>query len=101
MPGASARTGAGCALRQAGRGRAEVAERSGEQPGDVHLGDAELLADLRLCHVTVTAHQQDFLLTVGQLAPVRGDGRMPGMCSTCGSSWPRRSPRVAAPRWPP
>ena len=53
---------------------AEVAERVGAQPGDVHLGDAELLADLRLRHVLVKAHQQDLLLPPGQLAPVRGDG---------------------------
>jgi hypothetical protein len=60
-------TGAGCALRQAGQAWAEVAERAGEQPGDVPLGDAELLADLGLCHVAVKAHQQDLLLTAGQL----------------------------------
>src|SRR5690349_2401286 len=53
---------------------AEVAERAGEQPGDLHLGDAELLADLRLRHVLVKAHQQDLLLPRGQLAPVRSDG---------------------------
>jgi hypothetical protein len=46
----------------------------GEEAGDVHLGDAELLADLRLGHVAAKAHQQDLLLTTGQLVPVRGDG---------------------------
>jgi len=46
----------------------------GAQPGDVHLGDAEPLADLRLGHATAKVHQQDLLLTRGQLAPVRGDG---------------------------
>jgi hypothetical protein len=39
----------------------------------MHLGDTELLADLRLRHVTVKAHPQDLLLTTGQLASVRGD----------------------------
>src|ERR1039457_2402065 len=38
---------------------AEVAERVGAQPGDVHLGDAELLADLRLGHVVVKAAFSD------------------------------------------
>ena len=45
----------------------------GAQPGDVHLGEAEQLADLRLGHVVVKAHQQDLLLTRGQFAPVRRD----------------------------
>ena len=40
-------TGAGCAFRQAAQPRAEVAERVGEHPGDVHLGDAKLLAGWR------------------------------------------------------
>jgi hypothetical protein len=51
-----------------------VAERVGEEPGDVHLGDAQLHGDLGLGHVTAEAQQQDLLLTGGQLAPVRGDG---------------------------
>ena len=42
---------------------------------DVHLGDAELLADLRLGHVVGKAHQQDLLLPQGQLAPVRSDSQ--------------------------
>ena len=47
----------------------------GEQPADVHLGDAELLADLGLGHATAEAQEQDLLLAPGQLAPVRGEGR--------------------------
>ena len=46
----------------------------GAQPGDMHLGDGEPLADLRLRHTAVKVRQQDLLLTWGQLAPVRGDG---------------------------
>jgi hypothetical protein len=33
-----------------------------EQPGDLHLGDAQPLADLVLGHATVEAHEQDLLL---------------------------------------
>ena len=51
-----------------------MAERVGEEPGDVHLGDAQLRGDLGLGHVTAEAQQQDFLLAGGQLAPVRGNG---------------------------
>ena len=51
-----------------------MAQRVGTQPGNVHLGDAEPLADLRLRHAAAKVHQQDLLLTRGQLAPVRGDG---------------------------
>jgi len=40
----------------------------------VHLGHAEPLADLHLGHAAAKVHQQDLLLTRGQLAPVRGDG---------------------------
>jgi hypothetical protein len=46
----------------------------GEQPGDLHLGDAELVPDLRLGHFPEKTHHQDLLLTPGQLAPVRRDG---------------------------
>ncbi len=53
---------------------AQVTERMREQAGHVHLRDAELLADLRLRHVTGEAHQQDALLAPGQLVPVRRDG---------------------------
>ena len=53
--------------------RAKIAERPGEQPGNLHLGEAEPLADLRLRHPAAKAQQQDLLLTRGQLAPVRGD----------------------------
>ena len=61
----------GWALLRADHALAEIAERVGAQPGNVHLGEAELLADLRLRHVVGKAHQQDFLLPQGQLAPVR------------------------------
>ena len=40
----------------------------------MHLGDAELLADLSLGHAAVEAHDQDLLLARRQFAPVRGDG---------------------------
>src|ERR1022692_4544177 len=52
---------------------AKIAERVREQAGHMHLGDAELLADLCLSHVTVEAHQQDPLLAPRQLVPVRRD----------------------------
>src|SRR5580700_2868152 len=52
----------------------QVAECVGEQPGDVHLGYAELVADLALCHAVVVAKEQNLLLSRWQLAPVRGDG---------------------------
>jgi hypothetical protein len=51
-----------------------VAERVGEEPGDVHLGDAQLPGDLGLGQVTAEAQHQDLLLTGGQLAPVCGNG---------------------------
>src|SRR2546421_6405831 len=41
----------------------QVAERPGQQPGDVHLRDAEPVADLGLGQVAVEAHDQDALLT--------------------------------------
>jgi hypothetical protein len=50
------RTSCGRVLVLAEQALAEVAERVGEHPGDLHLGDAELLADLRLRHVLVKAH---------------------------------------------
>src|SRR5450755_1468834 len=65
---------AGCGCLQAEHARPEVAERVGEEPGDVHLGDAQLPGDLGLGHVTAEAQQQDLLLAGGQLAPVRGNG---------------------------
>jgi len=40
----------------------QLRERPGEQPGHVHLGDAELGGDLRLSHVAEEAQQQDLLL---------------------------------------
>jgi hypothetical protein len=43
---------------QVEQARAEVAERAGAQPGDVHLGDAEPPADLGLRHAAVKVHQQ-------------------------------------------
>ena len=66
--------GGGIRLLQVEQLRAEIAERMGDQPGNVHLGDAEPLADLRLRHAAMKAHQQDLLLTRGQFTPVRGDG---------------------------
>jgi len=61
-------------LLQVEQARAQVAQRVGAQPGDVHLGDAEPPADLRLGHAAAKVQQQDLLLTRLQLAPVRGDG---------------------------
>jgi len=55
----------------------------GAQPGDVHLGDTEPLADLHLGHAAAKVHQQDLLLTRGQLAPVRGDGLHAEHVRTC------------------
>jgi hypothetical protein len=44
-----------------------------EQPGYVHLGDSELLADLGLRHVAVEPHGDNGLLPLGQFADVRPD----------------------------
>ena len=78
MPGRSLagqwRAGAGWALLLAEQAQAQITERVGAQPRNVHLGNAELPADLRLRHVAVKAHQQDPLLPRGQLTPVPGDG---------------------------
>src|SRR5258707_1073169 len=41
---------------------AQLSQRPGEQPGHVHLGDAELGGDLRLGHVPEEPQQQDLLL---------------------------------------
>ena len=49
----------GCRLLQRG---AQLVEGPGQQPGDVHLGDADLLGDLRLGHVLEEPEQQDPLL---------------------------------------
>jgi hypothetical protein len=57
------------AVALAEQARAEVAERVGEQPADVHLGDAELLADLGLGHAAAEAQEQDLLLALGQAHP--------------------------------
>jgi hypothetical protein len=84
--------GAGFSLRQAEQPRAVVADGVGEQAGDVHLGDAKLLADLRLRHVTVKAYPQDLLLTKGQLAPVRGDGPAYRACRSLERGRDRRMP---------
>jgi len=51
----------------------QVGERAGHQPGDVHLRDAESLADLGLGEIPVEPHGEDVLLALGQLAPVRLD----------------------------
>src|ERR1700683_2670796 len=52
----------------------EGGQRPGREPGAVHLGDAEPVADLRLGQVAVEAHDQDALLPLGQLIPVGVDG---------------------------
>ena len=57
-----------------GEAVAEVGQGVGEEAGDVHLGDAELVADVGLGHVAVEAQQQDVLLAAGEFAPVGGDG---------------------------
>jgi len=54
--------------------RAEVAERVGEQPADVHLGDAELLADLGPGHAAGESAGAGSAARAGQLAPVCGEG---------------------------
>src|SRR5947209_13407246 len=46
------------ALLRAGDAFPQVAERLGEQAGDMHLRNSELLADLSLGHVSVEPHQQ-------------------------------------------
>jgi len=53
---------------------AQVAEGAREQPGHVHLGDAQLFPDLSLGHVAVEAHHQQPLFPYGEIAPVRPDG---------------------------
>jgi len=62
---AQCRPGAGRVVLLAEQPRAQVRQRAGGQPGDVHLGDAGLLADLRLGHVAVEPHGQDLLLMWG------------------------------------
>src|SRR5580704_12218177 len=52
----------------------QVLQSSGQEPRDVHLGDAEPVADLGLGEVAVIAHHQDSLLAFGQLVPVGVDG---------------------------
>jgi anti-anti-sigma factor len=63
----------GEAFGLAGKARPEVAERTGKQTGDLHLGDAKLLADLVLRHAAVLTQQHDLLLEHRKLAPVPGD----------------------------
>lgn len=46
----------------------------GAEPGHVHLGDMQPLADLCLAQAAAEVHDQDPLLAGGQLTPVRGDG---------------------------
>src|ERR1700683_5082288 len=63
-----ARPSGGC--RVGGFGRVEqlapeVGQGSGQEPGDMHLGDAQPVADLRLGQVAVEAHDQDGLLPLG------------------------------------
>ena len=45
-----------------GQALTELGERPGQQPGHVHLRDAELAGDLRLGHVPEEPQQQDPLL---------------------------------------
>src|SRR6202020_2929368 len=47
-------------------------QRAAQQPGHVHLGDAEGGADLGLGQVPVEAHGEDLLLALGELVPVGG-----------------------------
>jgi hypothetical protein len=67
-------------LLQVEQVRAEAAERMGDQPGNVHLGDAEPLADLRLRHTAAKAHQQDLLLTRDDATIVAAIARATGVC---------------------
>src|SRR4029077_3301483 len=65
-------SGRGSRVRGLGLGRIEqaalqVAQCAGEEPGHVHLRDAEPFADLGLGQVAVEAHDQDALLALGQL----------------------------------
>ena len=50
---------------------AQLGQGAGQQPGDVHLGDADLLRDLRLGHVAEEAQQQDPLLARRQVLQQR------------------------------
>src|ERR1700759_5278163 len=52
----------------------QVRERPAEQPGHMHLGDAQLRADLGLGQIPVEPHDENALLTLGQLVPVGRDG---------------------------
>jgi hypothetical protein len=52
---------------------AQIGERPSEQPGDVHLGDAEAISDLALREVAVEAHHEDALLAHGQFVDVSVD----------------------------
>src|SRR6266700_384950 len=72
-------SGRGSRLRVVGLGWIEqaalqVTQRAGEEPGHVHLRYAEPFTDLGLGEVAVEAHDQDALLALGQLLPVRIDG---------------------------
>src|SRR5690349_17560223 len=62
---------AGHGLLVAGEAVAELGQRAGQQPGHVHLGDAELGRDLGLGHVAEEAQQQDLLLARRQLLEQR------------------------------
>src|SRR5690348_8512170 len=52
----------------------QMTQCAGEEPGHVHLRDAEPFADLGLGEVAVEAHDQDALLAFGQFLPVLVDG---------------------------
>jgi hypothetical protein len=72
--GAEPRRGRGAVAWFAGELVAEVGQGAGEQAGDVHLGDAQALADLGLGQVAVEPQVQDPLLAFGQVLQVGADG---------------------------
>jgi serine phosphatase RsbU (regulator of sigma subunit)/PAS domain-containing protein len=62
-------------LRGTGQLVPQVGERPVEQAGDVHLGNAEAVADLGLGEVPVEAEHEDALLAFWQFLPVRVERR--------------------------
>src|SRR3954453_13724881 len=54
----------------------QLLDRPSQEPGHVHLGDPEPLADLRLREVAAEAQREDLALALGQAAhePADGDG---------------------------
>ena len=75
---------------------AQLRQRAGQQPGDVHLRDADLVGDLRLGHVLEEPQQQD-LLRRGSSWSSSGlsDSRI-STCSRSASSTPMAPSMVAA-----